>query len=416
MFNPWRGLRGLPSDVWIIFATSLVNRAGMMALPFLVLYLTKYQHVPASVAGLAISAYGIGGMITAPFAGRLCDRIGPFAVMRGSLTLTGLLLLVIPLAHAFPLILALTFCWAVVADAARPATMSALTSTTSPEQRKAAIAVNRLAVNLGMSIGPAVGGLLATISFPLLFVVDGLTSLAAAAVLTILLRSRDRAASSVVRVGRTETVANSRTSGGPSHVVWRDRRAVSFYFAMLLTGMVFMQNQGAMPLYIVRDLHYRESFYGLLFVVNTLLIVALEVPLNIAMAHWSHRRALMLGMLLTAIGFGAMGLAHSVGAIAATVVIWTFGEMISFPVGTAYVADIAPPGRNGEYMGAFSSTFSMSMVVGPWAGVAALDRFGPSLMWSGVFVSGLVATVVVALLHEPAPHPVDARAAAQSPS
>jgi len=294
--------------------------------------------------------------------------------------------------------------------------MSALTSTTSPEQRKAAIAVNRLAVNLGMSIGPAVGGLLATISFPLLFVVDGLTSLAAAAVLTILLRSRDRAASSVVRVGRTETVANSRTSGGPSHVVWRDRRAVSFYFAMLLTGMVFMQNQGAMPLYIVRDLHYRESFYGLLFVVNTLLIVALEVPLNIAMAHWSHRRALMLGMLLTAIGFGAMGLAHSVGAIAATVVIWTFGEMISFPVGTAYVADIAPPGRNGEYMGAFSSTFSMSMVVGPWAGVAALDRFGPSLMWSGVFVSGLVAAAVVALLHEPAPHPVDARAAAQSPS
>src|SRR3954467_1900885 len=102
--NPWRGLRGLPSDVWIIFATSLVNRAGMMALPFLVLYLTKYMHVTAAVAGLAISAYGIGGMITAPFAGRLCDRIGPFSVMRASLTLTGVILLVIPLARAFPLV------------------------------------------------------------------------------------------------------------------------------------------------------------------------------------------------------------------------------------------------------------------------------------------------------------------------
>ena len=118
--------------------------------------------------------------------------------------------------------------------------------------------------------------------------------------------------------GRPEPAANTRTRSGPSHVVWRDRRAVSFYFAMLLTGMVFMQNQGAMPLYIVRDLHYRESFYGFLFVLNTLLIVALEVPLNLAMAHWSHRRALMLGMLLTAIGFGAMGLAHSVVAIAAS--------------------------------------------------------------------------------------------------
>ena len=333
VLNPWRGLRGLPSDVWIIFATSLVNRAGMMALPFLVLYLTTYQHVGASVAGLAISAYGIGGMITAPFAGRLCDRIGPFAVMRGSLTLTGLVLLVIPLAHSFPLILALTFLWAVVADATRPATMSALTGTTSPEQRKAAIAVNRLAVNLGMSIGPGRRRTVGDDSFPLLFVVDGLTSLAAALVLTILLRSRDRAASRTATDAQRHSTEATRANRGRSSIVWRDRRALSFYFAMLLIGMVFMQNQSSMPLYIVRDLHYRESFYGILFVINTLMIVALEVPLNLAMAHWSHRRALMLGMLLTAIGFGAIGLSHSVLAIAATVVIWTFGEMITFPVG-----------------------------------------------------------------------------------
>ena len=77
----------------------------------------------------------------------------------------------------------LTFLWAVVADAARPATMAALTAARAPEQRKAAIALNRLAVNLGMSIGPAVGGFLAQASFPLLFIVDGMTSLAATALL-----------------------------------------------------------------------------------------------------------------------------------------------------------------------------------------------------------------------------------------
>ena len=411
MFNPWRGLRGLPSDVWIIFATSLVNRAGVMALPFLVLYLTRYQHVAASLAGLAISAYGIGGMITAPFAGRLCDRIGPFTVMRGSLALTGVLLLVMPLAHNFALILVLTFCWAIVADATRPATMSALTSSTPPEQRKAAIAVNRLAVNLGMSIGPAVGGLLATISFPLLFVVDGLTSLAAALVLSLILRSRGTVLRPVgLNTHKSTTQASSVNRGGSS-VVWRDKRALSFLFAILLISVVFQQNQGAMPLYIVRDLHYRESFYGFLFVVNTLLIVALEVPLNLAMTHWPHRRALALGMLLTAIGFGAMGMAHSVLAIGITVVFWTFGEMITFPVGTAYLADIAPSGRIGEYMGAFSSTFSLAMVVGPWAGAAALDRFGPTLMWTGVLVCGLIATAFVALSREPPAHVVDGHVA-----
>ncbi len=186
--------------------------------------------------------------------------------------------------------------------------------------------------------------------------------------------------------------------------VWRDRTALTFLLAMVLVGLVFTQSQGAMSVYIVRDLHYRESFFGALFVVNTLMIVALEVPLNLAMAHWPHRRALILGMLLTGIGFGAMGAAKAVGPLVATVVIWTFGEMITFPVGTAYLADLAPRGRMGEYMGAYSSTFSLSVIIGPWAGTAALDRFGSTATWAGVLVCGLLAAAVTALTH---PHTAD---------
>jgi predicted MFS family arabinose efflux permease len=385
--NPWRGLRALPRDAWIIAATSLVNRAGVMALPFLVLYLTRYLHVPATLAGLSLSVYGVGGILTAPLAGRLSDRVGPLVVLRASLALTGVLLFILPLAHNFAVILGLTFLWAVVADGARPATMSALTTTTSPDQRKAAIALNRLAVNLGMSIGPAVGGFLAVVSFPLLFIVDGATSLAAALLLSILLRSRKLPTNIPARATPLETgrLHATRTS------VWRDRNAVEFLIAMFLVNLVFMQNQGALPLYVVRDLHHRESFYGMMFVVNTLIIVAIEVPLNLAMSHWRHRPALTLGILLTATGFGALAFGSSTSFVIATVVIWTFGEMILFPVSTAYVADIAPPGRNGEYMGAFSSVISLALVVGPWLGVAALDRFGPVAMWSGVLVVGLAA-------------------------
>jgi len=163
--NPWAGLRGLPRTVWIVAATSLVNRAGMMALPFLVLYLTGHLGTSASLAGLAVSAYGLGVSVTGPIAGRLCDRFGPFTVMRASLVLTGVVLLVIPLAHRFAAVAVLTFVWGIVADSTRPATMSALTNATPAERRKAAIALNRLAVNLGMSIGPAIGGFLALVSF-----------------------------------------------------------------------------------------------------------------------------------------------------------------------------------------------------------------------------------------------------------
>lgn len=397
--NPWRGLRGLPSDVWIIVAATLVNRAGVMALPFLVLYLTRYLHVSAALSGFAITTYGVGSLLTGPIAGRLSDRVGPFRVMQASLALTGVILLVIPLAHTFAVVAALTFLWAIAADANRPATLSALTDLVPPERRKAAIALHRLAVNLGMSIGPTVGGFLAVVSFPLLFVVDGLTSLAAAGLLTGLLWLKRNSIRAELAAAGADARPKAHAHRSSASAVWKDRTAIVFFGGVLLVSIVFMQNQGAMPLYLVRDLGYKESLYGMLFMLNTLLIVATEVPINLAMAHWPHRRSLMLGALLTAAGFGALAVAQSRLALAGTVILWTFGEMIFFPSSTAYVADIAPPGRNGEYMGAFVSMFSVALIVGPWAGTAALDRFGPFIAWTGVLACGLAGMLALAAVH-----------------
>jgi predicted MFS family arabinose efflux permease len=157
---------------------------GTMVVPFLVLYLTEHLGFAVATAGLVLSVYGVGSLVSAPIAGRLCDTVGALRVMQGSLFLSGLLFLLFPLARSAAPVLALAFALAVIAEATRPASLAALTEGIPPEQRKAAIALNRLAINLGMSVGPAVGGFLAMASFPLLFVVDGVTSLVAGLALT----------------------------------------------------------------------------------------------------------------------------------------------------------------------------------------------------------------------------------------
>lgn len=389
--NPWRGVGGLPAPVWIVFATTFVNRAGSMVLPFLALYGTRYLGVRPALAGVALSVYGVGGLIGAPMAGRLCDRIGAFAVLRGSLLASGAILLALPLAKGFATFLALTFVWSLVAESVRPASLAALTLSVSPEQRKAAVAVNRLAINLGMSIGPMVGGFLAGVSYPLLFIVDGATTIAASIVLTFLLMWKPAATPSIVR-----QAANSSRNGRVS--VLRDPRAMVFLTGVLLMAVVFFQHESAMPIFLVRDLHYSESFYGILFVVNTALIVLAEVPINLAMAHWSHRWTLVLGASLFAIGFGSMAVLHSMPGLIAAAVIWTLGEMIALPSSGAYALDIAPPGRSGQYLGAYSSTFSLALLIGPWAGTTMLERFGGTTLWVATFVVGMIGAAVLSTL------------------
>jgi len=391
--NPWRGVAGLPASVWIVFATTFVNRAGTMVVPFMVLYVTRHLGVRPALAGMALTVYGLGGLVSGPIAGRLCDRLGAFAVLRGALVLSGLVLLAFPLASRFGTFLAITFVWSLVAESVRPATMAALTSVVRPEQRKVAVAVNRLGINLGMSVGPAVGGFLATVSFPLLFVVDGASALAAGLVLTALLAWRPLARLAASRFGDDPLALENR----PGTSVLRDPRAVVFLTGVFLMGVVFYQHEGAMPLFLVRDLHYRESFYGLLFVVNTVLIVVAEVPLNLAMAGWPHRRTMVLGAVLYALGFGSMAVLHSAPGLLLSAVVWTFGEMIAIPASSAYAADIAPPGRTGQYAGAYTSMFSLAILVGPWAGTIALEQLGGTALWSGILVIGLLSAAVLSL-------------------
>jgi MFS family permease len=182
--------------------------------------------------------------------------------------------------------------------------------------------------------------------------------------------------------------------------VLRDPRALLFLGGVFLMVSVMYQPEGAMSVFLVRDLHYRPSFYGTLFVANTILIVLVELPLNLAMEHWSHRRTLSLGATLIAIGFGGMALLHSRGGLLLTVVVWTFGEMMAMPASGAYVAGIAPLGRTGQYAGAYSAAFSAAIIVGPWAGIIALERIGGTATWCVALVIGLVAAGILGLTRD----------------
>ena len=397
--------------MWILSAATLVKRSGTMVLAFLVLYVTHTLGVPPARAALALMVYGAAALQVMPLAGILSDRVGPLPIMKASLFLTGFLLLLFPLAKSYGAILLMTFAFAVLNESVRPASLSMVSDLVPPAQRKAAFALSRLAANLGMSVGPAIGGILAVYSFRWLFLVDGTTSILAGAVLALApmrnlggQKTHEPEWADATDLGR-EIEADSSAPLIALHPAadlraFRNPRMLYFLAALIPVQLVFFQFTSTLPLFLVRYLHFPESVYGTIFTVNTLLIVALEVPLNTAMAHWTHRRTLMLGAFLYAVGFGSYALVgmapfgRTAGVFTA-VVIWTFGEMILMPGSSAYAAEIAPPERRGEYMGLYTMSFNIAFAVGPWLGASILGRWGVTTVWGAAFVSGCISTLMM---------------------
>ena len=385
--NPWRGLRGLPREVWLVCASTLINRLGTMALPFLVLYLTKGRRWTPAEASFGMMIYGAGALMAGPFSGRLADRLGHVHILKASLWTSGALLLILPFATTKPTLFSLIFLWAALTQAFWPSAMALLTGLAAPEQRKAVFALHRLSVNLGMAVGPALGGFIAHHNYSWVFWTDGLSTLAGAALLSLLLKAPP-----------APSLPHDHTPGGSP---WRDRRLLFLLLPFIPALMVFFQIQGTLPLWVVNDLGLGSRFFGLLFTVNTLLIVVLEVPLNLAMGHWPHGRLLLLGSLCLAVGFGLTAWANSYTMLIVTTVIWTFGEMILFPAISDAVATLAPPDRRGEYMGLLSLSFAAALALGPWLGVLAYAKVGPRAVWLSTFVIAVGAGLLLARFRTP---------------
>ena len=386
MKNPYSGLKNIPRNIWMLSIATLINRAGTMVLPFIALYANQILNVSKSDSGLVLAVYGIGAFITAPFAGKLSDKIGAMKMMKISLICTGSFLFLYSLVNDFLLFLALTLIWSILSEAFRPASLSFISGEISSNRRKTAFALNRLAINLGMSIGPVIGGILSTINFHLLFYVDGFTSLAAGSFMIFTHWEKH---------DTTDLPANNENVSHEKVNVFKDRRLLYFLLALIPVEIVFFQHIGALPLFIVSELGFSNAVFGLLTAVNTVLIIFIEVPLNDAMRNWDDKKSLALGAILSGIGFGLMAFTDTIPPIVLLIIIWTFGEMIFFPSSGEYVAKIAPEKQRGEYMGYFQMSFSFAFMIGPWLGTTALDLYGSFNLWIGCLVFGLISTFLI---------------------
>lgn len=381
--NPWKGIKGLPKNIWLISIASLINRSGTMVIVFLTLYVSQGLGEEPTNAGLVVAVYGLGAFVSAPFVGRLGDKIGELLLMKISLFGSAVFLFVFSFISNYYFILLLSFLWAIVNEAFRPASLSFISNESASKQRKTAFALYRLAINLGMSIGPVLGGMLSEISYDLLFYVDAGTCLSAG-IFLVAVKWDIRKSETI----ETETQPELKST---FFSALADKPFLFFLLASLPISIVYMQSMSTLPLFVVENLGFSNSTFGMLIAVNTVLIILIELPLNASMTNWKDENSLYLGALLTGIGFGALAFADSFLLLISSIVVWTFGEMIFFPGAAAMASEIAPPKRRGEYMGFYQMVFSLSFMLAPYVGTLIYDAFSPRILWIAAFFFSLLS-------------------------
>ena len=369
---------GLSRPVWLLAVAGLVNRSGTMVLPFLALYLTEERGFSTTGAGQALALYGLGGMAGSFLGGWLSDRLAPRTVMGGSLVLTAVGFFSLGQIRSPVAILVTMPALSLVGELFRPANAAAFALASAPEERIRAFALNRLAINVGMTLGPAVGGFLALYDYSWLFRVDALTCLAAAALLWLFFR--DGANAPEPRAAAPVVAPRS---------PWRDGPFLALIGLMFTLALVFFQLASTYTLSL-RDLFgYTEARIGLLMAVNTLIIVLFEMVLVHALVAVPPLKLLAYGSFLFCLGFGLLPFGTSFVYVIFTIVLWSLGEMLSMPAATGAVAGRATEANRGSYMGIYMLAFSSAYVAAPLAGTWVYQRLGPRVLWLGCILIGL---------------------------
>jgi MFS family permease len=253
----------------------------------------------------------------------------------------------------------------------------------APERHQAAYASVRVAANVGVVIGPPLGGLLLVLGswsalFPTVAVLSGIAWLIAFRYLP----------------HRGAFAPEGPPERGSLAVIFSDRRFLLFLGSAVFAWMTYVAYEVVLPVAIVDGYGYEPSAWGFLVWVNPLLVTLFQVRLTRFATPLSPAPKLMLAMLVMGLPYLVLVWSHSLAAILFVVVVFVVGEMLWVPTSQAVVADLAPADIRGAYMGAFGSAPAIGFALAPLIGLQVRNSFGDDATWAMFAGIGVVAAVL----------------------
>ncbi len=378
MKNPYANI---PISIWLLTLVSFINRSGTMVIVFLPIYLTQKLGFDIKVTGIILSLFGLGIILGSYLGGVLTDKIGFLFVQTFSLLVGGLLYLLLEFFHSLISFSVTLFFVGLIAAWVRPATAATIAKFTTKKIRPLAYALNYQATNIGTTIGPAIGGIVASMNYIWLFRVEGAVNIFAALVMWLAFRNR-----------HDKMVADDEMEASPANIIWWKNQSFLIYlFLTFLIGLVFLLFLNIYPLYL-REVYLLSPFQiGLVMGTNGLAIILFQIHFAQFLNKFTILRVIGCGGFFVCLGYFILPFYNGFYYAIFALTVMTFGEMAVLPFSNNFIAMIAPRGCQGKYLGVAQSAFSIPLLLTPTLGAYVYTEFGKNSVW---YLSGLIGVVV----------------------
>ncbi|MGI5125405.1 MFS transporter [Pseudonocardia sp. CA-107938] len=354
-------------------ATQFVSRAGGVARPFLVLFLTQEHGLAPTTAGAVLAAVGAGDVASQLLGGWLGDRIGRRTTMLAGFLGTAVALVALGAAQTLPALVAAAFAVGLTTELFRPVASAAVADLPA-DQRVRAFGMLFWAANVGFTVSTVAAGALVQHGYGVLFWINAAASVGAALIVWR-------------HVPETRPAPSDAPRRALLPVLLRDRLMLAMIAIHVVYFTMFLQLFATLPLVMAADGHVPAVYGGLLALNGIVIVVAQPVAVRLLDGR-PTAPVLAASMLLVGLGGGAAIVVQGVPAVAAAVLVWTLGQIGVSVVFGATFAGLAPADLRGRYMGIASTTWSVGSVLAPLAGTALLDLGGRGAVWAAATAIG----------------------------
>ena len=386
--------REYPRVFWILMVITFVDRiGGALLFPFFALYITSKFNVGMADVGILFAAFAISSFVGSAIGGALTDRFGRKGIIIFGLFASSISALAMGFANSFQIFFALALFVGLLTDVAGPA-HQAMVADILPENKRAdGYGILRIAFNLSVTIGPAIGGLLAARSYLTLFIADAAISLVTVVLISLFIPETKPQA----HPDQPEpTVASSFAGYGK---VLRDTAFILFLGAVMLQVFTYMNINTTLGVYLRNQHGTSEWYYGMLLSLNATMVVLFQFPITRRIKNYPPMLMMAFGTVLYAIGFAIYGFVSVYFMFMMAMVIITIGEMIVSPVAQALVASFAPEDMRGRYMAISGFSWGLPFAIGPYFAGLIIDGPNPQYLWYIAGFIGLLSAVGFLGLH-----------------